>query len=243
MRRILVFSLLMVFLVVASGAQSNGQATRKKAKVPVMEMEEEGPDCPETIADCPIQGCGKGADLKLNTAKNTIDVPSEANIQDMTLNKIRALKQPGVWPTNKDRSSLQGAGKEGTPVRVKGFLQRAKKEGAESCNCGVLGVANTDIHLVLVNNPDDPESSSVTVEMTPRVRQQNNHANWTFGKVNDFDGDYVRVTGWLTLDTKHIAKPLVRATNWEVHPVIKFEHCTKAKSTCDKPNSKGWEEF
>ena len=161
----------------------------------------------------------------------------------MTLTKIRSLKQPSVWPLNKDRSSLQGPGKEGTPVRVKGFLQHAKKEGGESCNCGVLGVNNTDIHLVLVSNLTDPESSSITVEMTPRVRQKNNHADWTFGKVNDFEGDYVRVTGWLVLDTKHISKPLVRATNWEVHPIIKFEHCTRAKSTCDKPNGKGWEEF
>src|SRR3989442_15113043 len=81
MKRILAVSLLIAFLLVANGVNSNGQATKKKPKVPSMEMEEEAPNCPETIEDCPVQGCGKGADLKLNTRKNTTDVPSEDSIQ------------------------------------------------------------------------------------------------------------------------------------------------------------------
>jgi hypothetical protein len=60
MRRILVLSLLVVFLVVVSGAQGNGQTTRKKLqRAPAMEAEAEAPDCPDTIADCPNQGCGR----------------------------------------------------------------------------------------------------------------------------------------------------------------------------------------
>jgi len=59
--------------------------------------------------------------------------------------------------------------------------------------------------------------------------------------VKQFEGDYVRVTGWLMLDTKHISNPLVRSTNWEVHPITKFEHCTKTQAACDA--GQGWEEF
>jgi hypothetical protein len=54
------------------------------------------------------------------------------------------------------------------------------------------------------------------------------------------------------LDTKHIHqthrlpgertnKGLVRATNWEVHPVTKLEVCQKSESAC-KAND-GWEDF
>jgi hypothetical protein len=133
---------------------------------------------------------------------------------------------------------------------VTGFLLRVKAEGGESCNCGLTRRVDTDIHFALTDSPDDPESNSVTAEVTPRVRRHG-HPDWTFGKLNDREGEYVRIVGPLMLDTKHIPqlhflpnehknKGLVRATNWEIHPILKLQVCTKTKKACD--NGNGWED-
>jgi hypothetical protein len=239
MKRIFALSVVFLFLAFLVSADSSAQQReRRAARTPEVEMEADAANCPTTIDDCPAEGCGPTADFKLNQAKNRKDLPT--NPKSMTLNAIRKLPQPSSWPANKNRSSLQVPGREGTPVIVKGFLLRAKKEGAESCNCGVVGLNNTDIHLVIVDNPNDIEATSVTAEMTPRVRK-NGHSKWVQPQVRQFEGDFVRITGWLMLDTKHISNPLVRSTNWEVHPILKFEHCTKTKSACNA--GQGWEEF
>jgi hypothetical protein len=70
----------------------------------------------------------------------------------------------------------------------------------------------------------------VTAEVTPRVRPD----GWTFSKLDQLGNQkaFVRVTGWLTLDTQHISRPLVRSTNWEIHPVTKFEVCTSTVTKC-----------
>jgi hypothetical protein len=137
------------------------------------------------------------------------------------------------------------------------FLLKAKREGAESCNCGVTGPSNTDIHLVLVSELrdlddqdqiDEAEAGSVTAEITPRVGQHG-HPQWVVKNINDFEGEFVRLTGRMLLDTKHIPqthflpherhnKGLKRATNWEVHPVTKFEVCTLSVSQCRQGS--GW---
>lgn len=44
---------------------------------------------------------------------------------------------------------------------------------------------------------------------------------------------YVRVTGWAMLDTQHIAHPINRRSNWEIHPATKFEVCTATVADCD----------
>jgi hypothetical protein len=97
---------------------------------------------------------------------------------------------------------------------------------------------------------DGPETS-VTAEITPRVRTDS-HPDWLFKNVNDLEGEFVRVTGWLLLDTKHIKqlhrlpkeetnKSLVRATNWEVHPVTSLEVCQKSVTACKTGD--GWKDF
>ena len=71
------------------------------------------------------------------------------------------------------------------------------------------------------------------------------HPNWVPDRLNDFEGKLVRVTGWLMLDTAHIHHsvllpgesprgPLVRVTNWEVHPITKFEVCHSSVKKCKK---------
>jgi hypothetical protein len=46
---------------------------------------------------------------------------------------------------------------------------------------------------------------------------------------------YVRVTGWLLLDSMHVANT-THATAWELHPSTAFEICTTTKTKCDKGN-------
>ena len=233
-------------LLIAGNAPS--LPIKKKAKVPVSVAV-----CPTTFATCPDEGCGTNKDDELNRAKNKSAVPAESDVQDMTITQIRSLAQPTRWNTNDDRSPIQGDEKEGTPVRVMGRLKLIKNEGAESCNCGITGLKKTDLHLVIVSRITDPEATSMTAEMTPRVRA-NGHPNWLRAKMiaAGLQGKFIRLTGYLMLDTKHIRQThlllgerrnssLVRATNWEVHPITKFEVCKSTIANCR--TGTGWQEF
>jgi hypothetical protein len=101
-------------------------------------------------------------------------------VVDMTLDAFRNTTQPDICTAGQDRKELRGDRREGQAVRVMGFLWKAKREGAESCNCkldanGTAGELITDIHMVLTDKPDDPEATSVTAEVTPRVRAKRPH--------------------------------------------------------------------
>ena len=211
--------------------------------------------CPTTITgitSCPEEGCGENGDVELNRAKNRTDIPAAASVKHKTLSSMRSLSQPTRWDTGQDRTSIRTAGKEGTPVELTGFILKVKRGSAESCNCELPHPVNTDIHIVLVGDTEtDGEETSVTAEITPRIRA-NGHPDWLFKNVNDLEGEFVKVTGWLMLDTKHIKqthslpnehihKALVRATNWEVHPVTKLEVCQKSVTACRSGD--GWEDF
>jgi hypothetical protein len=218
------------------------------------------PPCVDMIAsldDCPVTGCGELGDAALNTAKNRTGIPS--SVKRVTLDDIRRMPQPGSWNTGADRASIQGPGREGAAVSVTGFLLKARAEGKESCNCGLSHRADTDVHLILVSNmPDartkealaESEKDSVTAEITPRVRGRNE--KWLYRNVNDLEGSYIRVTGYLMLDSKHfpqaqvlqgerLNRGLSRATNWEVHPITKLEVCTKSREACE--SGKGWQNY
>lgn len=227
------------------------------ASVPALSLTE---PCAEDVelSTCPLAGCGELGDALLNKAKNRSDVATHP--VHMTLNEIKQLDQPNRWDTGTSRASIQGANKEGTPVWTTGYLLKAKKEGAESCNCGLTRRVDTDVHLVIVNKMpdvddedefDEAERNSVTAELTPRVRAKG-HSNWIYKEALDLEGYYVRLGGFLMLDTKHIPqdhrlpheranKGLKRATNWEIHPVTNFQYCTKSKNACD--HNIGWVNF
>lgn len=185
-----------------------------------------------SLADCPDTGCGNGDGL-LNTKKNrTDDTPD--NIQTRTLAQIRAFSQPSSWTRNQSRASI--AFREDRGVVVKGYLRDARTSGRETTNCKLTGEDNNDFHLDLISTKNAAKSTAVTAEITPRLRKP----GWDFDKL-DFLGEekyYVRVTGWYLLDTMHIANPITRATNWEIHPVTKFEVCTLTKFKCNQ--GQGW---
>jgi hypothetical protein len=206
-----------------------------------------------SIPACPLTGCGDGGDAFLNESKNRTDAPT-SGITTLTLDQIRALSQPSNWPTGSPRASIQGTDKEGSPVAVRAFLLKAKAEGAESCNCGLTKRADTDVHLVLVSNlpdlddqdqVDEAEANSVTAEISSRMRLKG-HPAWVHKNINDFEGEYVRLTGRLMLDTKHLPpnRKLKRATNWEVHPITRFQVCQTTKAKCDQTTgAPNWKVF
>jgi hypothetical protein len=88
-----------------------------------------------TIPSCPATGCGDLGDALLNQAKNRFD--SVTNPTPVTLAQIQGINQPSTWDTGRPRTPL--ASIEGRPVVVMAFLLKAKREGKESCNCGITG--------------------------------------------------------------------------------------------------------
>ena len=185
-----------------------------------------------SMAECPLAGCGRG-DAKLNAMKNRTD-DSPPNIQVRTLAQMRAFSEPASWPRNRDRTEL--AFREGRGVVVKAVLLDAHLSGKETTNCKLGGEANKDIHLDLGTFASSPKSSVVAAEITPRLRKE----GWDMDKLEHLGHEnyYVRITGWYLLDTMHISNPLVRATNWEIHPVTKFEVCTLTRTKCNQ--GLGW---
>ncbi len=93
------------------------------------------------------------------------------------------------------------------------------------------------------------EKKSLTAEIGPRLRI----TSAAIGSETDSDREfkllqrlakdftYVRVTGWAMLDTQHISTPINRLSNWEIHPVTKFEGCTATVAECD--TGTGWKKL
>jgi hypothetical protein len=144
--------------------------------------------------------------------------------------------------------------------------QDPNKKG-ESCNCGFNGVndpEHTDVHIVLVDGPTlqltapagggktavfntlkKREAVSQTAEYTPRVRVARNEAfdgAKLKGLIDPMNGGVltVRVAGLVMFDSEHAAEhPLLRHTNWEIHPVFRLEFCPKNK-TCSAGSNANW---
>lgn len=198
-------------------------------------------------------GCGNNDfDKALNQHKNLTTVPE--TFKDVTYADMIRMQEPKHWDHNKnDRSTLQTTLidktvlKEGEPIRVYGYLLKARREGAESCNCkldadGEAGQLLTDIHMVITNKKGTPEKQSFTAEITPRVRANaKNPKNLIWSSIQNYEGKFVRVSGYLMLDTEHLhSSPPVRLKSWEVHPIIKFEVCAVANQKCSRTGTDGW---
>jgi hypothetical protein len=194
------------------------------------------PKCADSLATCPVTGC-VGGDPELNKLKNRVDSPKEGAIDEMSISDIIALEddQPDTWTRGRARKELSDLG-EGKAIVVKGYLIHAKGSGAETCNCRLTGGANNDIHMNIVRRKVDPREESLVVEMTPRIRAK--EPRWTLKKLttlaDEEEPPYVRVTGWLLLDTEHISgNGGPRATVWEIHPITQFEVCEGSRKSCD----------
>jgi hypothetical protein len=215
------------------------------------------------IGDCPDDGCtrteGHQFDSELDKRKNI-----RSDDQQPLLRTIRwgkGLPDPTNLTECGNRDELKQSG-EGQKITVAAWALTAKKQGAESCNCDLSHEADVDNHIVLVDpavqNPTlaTDECRSVTAEFTPRVRLD--HPNFTRRKLNQLiDANWkssqkvangkllVRVTGLLMFDSKHFfhsQPPVVRDSNWEIHPVLKFEYCPNDK-TCRADSDENWVDF
>lgn len=191
--------------------------------------------CPTSIhniSQCPAEGCGVGGDGPLNRMKNR--TTPAADPEESSLGQIRQISEPDDWEVGQERSSI--AATEEKAVVVRAYLRDARASGSETTNCKLSGQANNDFHLDLVSFKNAVKATAVTAEITPRVRPD----GWTIAKLRRLGNQkaYVRVTGWMLLDTQHINSPLTRSTNWEIHPVTKFEVCTTTRPQCIAGN--GW---
>jgi len=256
MKRTLTVILLLTSLLLI-GADAK---TKKKEKPPK-------PPCAASLEVCAREGCSADNhhDPQLNRLKNLKSSNKPVDERSLTwmIKREQAVKDSG-YKKGDPRTKLTNLD-EGTQARVVGYLLAVKKEGAESCNCG-LGMVDveTDNHLVLVNPKtitDFPlpahaskqtltaifherETQSVTVEFTPRVRADG-HPNFT-RKIQSILNKtpqgalWVRVTGQLMFDSEHFGqKTPVRATSWEIHPIMNLEFCPQGK-TCKKDSNDNW---
>lgn len=187
-----------------------------------------------TIGECPVEGCR--GDSNLNRRKNITAIPDPAIVLDWEFNDVLFVLFPESWTRGAERTLLTEWG-EGKAIRLKVRLKKAKGSGHETPNCHLKLQANNDFHLVLTRVKDKPEEESITAEITPRLRPE----GWTLSKLNQLAvvQAYVRITGYLMLDTEHIGDSVPkRYTHWEIHPVTEFEVCTLTKAKCD--DGEGW---
>src|SRR5215831_2400555 len=213
-----------------------------------------------SIADCPDEGCtrseGHQFDQGLDELKNIRSDDQQAVVR--SIRWMKGLPDPTNMTECGSRDELKQVG-EGQKITVVAWALTAKKGSPESCNCDLSHQADVDNHIVLVDpsvqNPTlgTEECRSVTAEFTPRVRLDHpqftrvklNHlidANWNASESTANGKLLVRVTGLLMFDSKHFfhpAPPVLRDTNWEIHPVLKLEYCPNDK-TCRADSDENW---
>jgi hypothetical protein len=225
--RILKLALIALFTVSVVFVDSSLAAKKKKNTCGATSSQKDG--------DCPVQGCG--GDSLLNRKKNLVTPASGP--ETYTRTDFVKLKFPESWVSGTSRALLKKWG-EGTAVMYDAFLLRVKNypSGAESCNCNLKLNENNDFHLVTGHKSTTPEDDSITGEITPRFRPD----GWTLTKLRKLAKDkaYIRLTGYLMLDTQHVgSSEPARVTHWEIHPVTGFKVCTGSVASCKAGN--GWQ--
>ena len=244
MKRSLIILLLIAFVFSSISAAQRPRRARARAARPAS-------NCPaqlDDITDCPDEGCGGDYDANLNLRKNLrtdSQTPVSKTIQDM-----KELDDPVSFNKGDTREELTALG-EGQKIRVVALALVARRGSAESCNCKLTAVADTDNHIVLVDptlrapSLEADEEDSVTAEFTPRVRLD--HPNLSRAKLQPLitaarnHALKVRVTGLLMFDSEHfLGRHLNRHNNWEIHPVLGLEFCPRGKR-CTASRNDNWE--
>jgi hypothetical protein len=206
------------------------------------------------ITDCPDTGCGPSLDPHLNRAKNIRSDNQQAEV--MTIQEIRNLPDPVPgFKVGRTREKIKALG-EGNKIIVVANALVARKGGAESCNCKLTSVADTDNHIVLVDRvlrrkPGESaknllhrrELNSITAEFAPRPRLASPHltrANLQPLITANGGVQKVRITGLLFFDSEHsLGHHLKRHNNWEIHPVLELEYCPKGEQ-CTADSDDNW---
>jgi hypothetical protein len=193
-------------------------------------------DCAET---------GDGGDADTNKLKNRVDIPAAYHY--LTWEAINSTAYPQGAPRSRadwTQSQLdQITPFEGVPVAVEGYLYKVKvessspnaKKGGESTNCHAHLANDVDWHMPITAQNGQGEDVAIVVETTPRLRQS--HPNWTVTRLkpwtenigshtnSSFNGQPVRIRGWLMLDPEHqdMINSGLRSTLWEIHPITQIE--------------------
>ena len=251
MKRIGTLATLTVLLVCLLGPISEAKPKRKKSTGKKSSI-----TCPGTlndINDCPLTGCGPSLDPKLNERKNLASLDGEA--EPMTIQQMRKLPDPVKdFKIGDTREKLEALG-EGKKIVVVANALAVRKGSAESCNCKLTAVGDTDNHIVLVDRvlrikPGEAakdtlsrrEEDSITAEFAPRARLVSTNLTRTnLLPLISFNGvQKVRVTGILMFDSEHsLGHHLKRHNNWEVHPVLAMDYCPRGKK-CTADSDDNW---
>jgi hypothetical protein len=159
----LTLALLPVLVIGLSSSISNAQHRRGRAPAP----DEEGKvfvKCPHplrNIKDCPNTGCGKPLDPNLNKVKNVRT--SNKTPVDKDFSYLHDLDDPVAdFAIGDERDKPRELG-EGTMIRIAAYALAARHGSPESCNCGLGQPADTDNHIVLV----DEETLKLKAKATP----------------------------------------------------------------------------
>jgi hypothetical protein len=238
----------------------------------------DGIEASEQCHDNYPTGCSANAsyDPALNKFKNLLVAPTTAPSATLTtLQDFQSLddKLPaGLKKANSGnfQSELEQLG-EGKVVAALGYLYYAKDGDAESSNCGLTGVDNTDFHIGIgfdaalagkitpKTKSTDPvyrqtRTTSVIVEMTPHYRE-GLKPSWDLPSLKKVVGWQVRVTGQLLADNEHnYAKDNChvsganmqkcwRGSVWELHPVTRFQVCNNTKHDGCTVDSTDWKDL
>jgi hypothetical protein len=210
-----------------------------------------GEENPAIDTLCPMDGGGTGAAKQAQSrAKNNLCAIT-GPARRITYDEINAKQQQANKLNLKnlvDRGSLTALG-EGTFVEYIAFIQDAHYSdvsSGEAVNCNIPGNSTNDIHIVLVQDPNDDPCDSTTAEMIPHFRP----AAWTEANVgSDSLKDHpVRIRGPLFYDDAHkpcsgTSRPSPnRISVWEIHPVYSLDVCGLTDlNECQKStNSADW---
>ncbi|MEJ2375119.1 MAG: hypothetical protein P8Y71_06720 [Pseudolabrys sp.] len=134
---------------------------------------------------------------------------------------------------------------EGEYVQFVGFITGAHysdREIGESVNCHKSHADNNDIHVPIVQNPNDGECQSITVEIIPHYRP----GNVTPDALNAIEHP-IRLKGQLFFDASHHpctaghSRNPKRISSWEIHPIYDIDVCGESALTeCNANDESKW---
>lgn len=217
-------TIIVVIIISALGWMYFSKSTkREKPKPPVFS----GPTQDTSLYFNGIPPEGKGGDPLLNLQKNRTTIPEK--LETYSVHQILAIPSTKLEGTDdntrkywSEEAKHYAAKWESKGVVVEGYLVKARESGRESANGN--SDKYRDYHLWIVQEKNEPRSSSVIAEVTPRIKATK--PSWTienFVKLSN-KRTKVKVTGWLMWDEEHpeeVGKS--RGSQWEIHPMTKLE--------------------
>ena len=200
---------------------------------------------PSIDGECGIEGAGS-TDEKIaeSKAKNNF-CAATSSVAPITYQTFIDLQKNTSFRRSADRSPLasilteNGATLgEGKYVEYVGFLlhaQYSNRSKGEAVNCNIPGIDTNDIHIQMVDDPDDDDAcDSVTAQMSPHFRPE----AWTPEKLNSIQNRLIRLRGPLFYDGSHAPchdnkRPNPqRISVWEIHPVYSVDVCKQKGKPC-----------